>query len=80
MAKYTIPANKIASSKPIATNVFEAFFGAGSLKFGIAFDMASTPVKAELPDEKALSNKNKEIPATGVPLSENAVQMRHSRL
>ncbi len=37
-------------------------------KVRIAFEIASTPVKAELPDANALSNKNKLIPATGVPI------------
>ena len=39
-------------------NVLAALLGAGSLKLGIAFDIASTPVKAELPEANAL-NKNK---------------------
>ena len=45
-----------------------ALRGAGSLKFGMALEIASTPVKAELPDANALSSKNKEMPATGVPI------------
>ncbi|MNR62540.1 hypothetical protein D3C85_1845950 [compost metagenome] len=51
----------------MAINVLEAFCGAGALKFGIALDIASTPVNAELPEEKALNKMNKEMPATGVP-------------
>ena len=37
--------------------MFCGLFGAGSLKFGIAFEIASTPVKAELPDANALNSK-----------------------
>jgi|GEM_PF-5745208 len=51
----------------MTANVFAALAGAGSLKFGTALDMASTPVKAEHPEAKAFSNKNREMPATGVP-------------
>ena len=53
---------------PLQAMFLQRLFGAGSLKFGIAFEIASTPVKAELPDANALSNKNKLIPATGVPI------------
>ena len=49
-------------------NVLAALLGAGSLKLGIAFDIASTPVKAELPEANALNRINKLIPATGVPI------------
>ncbi|MNR57444.1 hypothetical protein D3C85_1782260 [compost metagenome] len=38
------------------------------MKLGIALDMASTPVSAELPEEKAFSSKNRLIPAIGVPI------------
>ena len=34
----------------------------------MAFEIASTPVKAELPDANALNRINKLIPATGVPI------------
>ena len=53
----TIPDKRIASNTPIITNVFAAFLGAGSLKFGMAFEIASTPVKAELPEANALNKK-----------------------
>ena len=62
-----IPENKIASKIPIIISVLAALFGAGSLKFGMALDMASTPVNAELPEANALNKINKLIPATGVP-------------
>ena len=42
---------------PLQAMFFAALFGAGSLKFGIAFEIASTPVKAELPDANALNSK-----------------------
>jgi hypothetical protein len=51
-------------------NVLAALFGAGSLKLGMALDMASTPVNAELPEANALKSINKLIPATGVPIGE----------
>ena len=63
-----MPENKTASKTPIIINVFAALLGAGSLKLGIAFDIASTPVKAELPEANALNRRNKLIPATGVPI------------
>ncbi|MNQ97084.1 hypothetical protein D3C85_1127150 [compost metagenome] len=62
-----MPANKIANRKPMAIKVLEAFRGGGSLKLGMVLDIASTPVNAELPDEKALNKMNKEIPVTEVP-------------
>ncbi len=34
----------MASNTPIAISVLAALLGAGSLKLGIAFEMASTPV------------------------------------
>ena len=34
----------------------------------MALDIASTPVKAELPEANALKRINKLIPATGVPI------------
>ncbi|MNY52388.1 hypothetical protein D3C86_1880540 [compost metagenome] len=59
--------NRQASKMPMAASVLAALFGAGSLKLGMAFEMASTPVKAELPDAKARRRRNSEMPATGVP-------------
>lgn len=47
------PENRIAKIIPIATSVRTAFRAAGSLKFVTAFEIASTPVRAEHPDEKA---------------------------
>ncbi|MNC54822.1 hypothetical protein D3C75_1043180 [compost metagenome] len=38
------------------------------MKLGIALDMASTPVSAELPEEKAFNSRNRLMPATGVPI------------
>ncbi|MNI88921.1 hypothetical protein D3C73_1462620 [compost metagenome] len=52
----------------MAASVLAALFGAGALKLGMALEMASTPVKAELPDENAFSSRNRLIPATGVPI------------
>ncbi|MNC68285.1 hypothetical protein D3C81_1804050 [compost metagenome] len=63
-----MPVNNKANSIPIAASVLEALTGAGSLKFGIALDIASTPVKAELPDANALRSRNSDNPATGVPI------------
>ncbi|MNJ63848.1 hypothetical protein D3C77_597730 [compost metagenome] len=62
-----MPEKRIASRAPIASSVFAALFGAGSLKFGMALEMASTPVKAELPEAKARRSRNSVMPATGVP-------------
>ena len=42
---------------PLQAMFLQRLFGAGSLKFGIAFEIASTPVKAELPDANALNSK-----------------------
>jgi hypothetical protein len=58
----------MASKIPIIINVLAAFFGAGSLKLGMAFDMASTPVKAELHEANDFNKINKLIPTTGVPI------------
>ena len=42
----------------------------GLLKFGIALEIASTPVNAELPDANALKVRKNYIPATGVPIGD----------
>ncbi len=62
-----MPENRIASKIPIIASVLAAFRAGGFLKAGMALEMASTPVNAEHPEEKALSSKNSVMPATGVP-------------
>ncbi|MMZ67538.1 hypothetical protein D1872_301300 [compost metagenome] len=63
-----MPVNSRANKIPIAASVLEALTGAGSLKLGIALDIASTPVSAELPDANARRSRNSVNPATGVPI------------
>lgn len=48
---------------------FGGVFSAGALKFGMAFDTASTPVSAEQPELKALSNRNRLTLETAEPIS-----------
>ncbi|MNR28713.1 hypothetical protein D3C85_1460500 [compost metagenome] len=50
-----IPARRI----PIIMSVAAAFLSDGLRKLGIAFDIASTPVKAEQPELNAFSRRNK---------------------
>ncbi|MNO06536.1 hypothetical protein D3C81_2283460 [compost metagenome] len=52
----------------MAANVLAALLGAGLLKLGMAFEIASTPVKAELPEAKARRSRNSVKPATGEPI------------
>ena len=63
--KKTMPENNAPKITPIIESVKAAFFSDGALKLGIAFDIASTPVNAEHPDEKAFNMRNKPMPATG---------------
>ncbi len=60
--------NKTAKMAPIAKSVLAALFGAGFLKLGMALEIASTPVNAELPEANAFNKINRLIPATGVPI------------
>ncbi|MNN69325.1 hypothetical protein D3C81_1851080 [compost metagenome] len=64
-----IPVNIIPRISPIIIRVLAAFFSAGALKFGMAFDTASTPVRAEQPELKALSKRNKLTFETAAPIS-----------
>ena len=65
--KPTIPTNKNAKIEPIAINVFTALLALGSLKLVTAFEIASTPVNDEAPDENAFNSKNNVTPGTAVP-------------
>ena len=47
--------------------MFSALFGAGFLNLGMALEIASIPVSAELPDANARKRRNNNIPAIGVP-------------
>lgn len=51
------------------TNVLTAFLTAGFFKLGIAFEIASTPVNAEQPDENAFNNINNVISGTAETLT-----------
>ncbi|MNP20230.1 hypothetical protein D3C76_1127940 [compost metagenome] len=72
-ANILIPINIEPRIIPIITNVLAAFCSAGALKFGIALDTASTPVRAEHPELKAFKRINKLILDTADPISGTGV-------
>ena len=64
MARNVIAMNKLAEIKPSINKVVAAFLLLGFLNAGTPLEIASTPVSALQPDEKALANRKiKAIPA-----------------
>ncbi len=52
-----IPQNMVTASRPIAARVLAAFFDLGLRKAGTPLEIASTPVSAAQPEEKARSSR-----------------------
>ncbi len=52
-----MPQNMVTASMPIAASVVAAFFDLGLRKAGTPLEIASTPVSAAQPDEKARSSR-----------------------
>ena len=59
-----MPPKKMPKMTAIIANVLAAFLRFGSLKFGTALLMASTPVREDEPAEKAFKNKIIVMPGT----------------
>ena len=59
-----MPKKKTPRMVTMATRVLAAFLASGFLKAGTAIEMASTPVRATAPDEKARMRAKTVTPAT----------------
>ncbi len=53
MASAMMPQNMVTASRPIIASVVAAFFDLGLRKAGTPLEIASTPVRAAQPEEKA---------------------------
>ena len=61
-ARIDRPRNSVPRIVDMIAKVFRALRHSGFLKAGTPFEMASTPVTAVPPDEKACSNLNSRAP------------------
>lgn len=57
MARPMMPQNMVTASRPMAASVLAAFLDLGLRKAGTPLEMASTPVSAAQPEEKARSSR-----------------------
>ena len=62
-ASTEIPRKNVPRMATMAMRVREAFLASGRLNIGTALEMASTPVRATAPDEKARIRAKRVIPA-----------------
>ena len=71
-----IEASIVIDRTPMSSSVVAAFLLLGFLKAGTPLEMASTPVRAAHPDEKARSNRNPAArPVSSVPPSGRSVKL-----
>ena len=68
--------NSVARMPAIQSSVIPALRLRGSLKAGMPFEIASTPVRAVVPLEKACSSRNRVIALHGVDLERRRVGHR----